>query len=200
MKKRMNKKLLLTSLLALLPLFSVSAVAQKKPRTEKAPASVPAAPPSSVAPSVQEDGCTVRETPGWEQIVEEGKVNGFEAAANISAGATYMRDSPDYAMALQHFRPAAEAGHPSARFALGGMYLYGQGVEKNSAVAVEWFSAAAAQGNASAQYWLARMCLAGNGVSRNPDAGRAWMHKAAAQGHAQALEWLSQNTAAPQGR
>ena len=45
----------------------------------------------------------------------------------------------EYATALNEFLPLAEQGNVHARFILGQMYQYGEGVPKNYRTAVKWY-------------------------------------------------------------
>lgn len=57
----------------------------------------------------------------------------------------------DYAVAYAEFRQAAQQGDIRAQGKLGGLYLYGIGVEKNYIEAYAWLDLAAGQGDTSAE-------------------------------------------------
>jgi hypothetical protein len=59
-------------------------------------------------------------------------------------------------MAAEFYQKAAEQGNPSAQFALGNMYLFGEGscIKKNRRKAVEYFTLAAEQGHKKAEIKL----------------------------------------------
>jgi TPR repeat protein len=63
----------------------------------------------------------------------------------------------DYAVALKHWRPAAEQGQADAQNGLAVLYYYGHGVPEDWVEAEKWFRRSAAQGFAKAQGNLALM-------------------------------------------
>ena len=85
--------------------------------------------------------------------------------------------------ALQEWQPLAEAGHPNAQHALGKMYEYGQGFERDDAQAASWYEKAAAQNIADAQYRLGVFHDNGWGVARDPSQAAKWYTRAAQLGH-----------------
>ena len=60
----------------------------------------------------------------------------------------------------------SKQGNAVAQYALGVMYLNGEGIRKNHKEAVKWFSKAAEQGHAKAQYGLGLMYYKGEGGIR----------------------------------
>ena len=60
-------------------------------------------------------------------------------------------DRGDYATALQLWRQLAELGHARAKFNLGIMFAFGEGVPQDFVRAYLWFNIAAAQGDKTAQ-------------------------------------------------
>jgi TPR repeat protein len=64
----------------------------------------------------------------------------------VDAGvAAYL--TRDYAKALTHWQPAADAGHADAQYFLGGLHLDGLGVPRSLVLAYVWFSRAEAGGH-----------------------------------------------------
>jgi TPR repeat protein len=63
----------------------------------------------------------------------------------------------DYAKAVRLYSLAAAQGHAGAQTCLGGMFEYGNGVQKNRAEAMRWYRLAAAQGSAHAHSELTRL-------------------------------------------
>jgi len=57
----------------------------------------------------------------------------------------------DHATAFKEFLQAAQKGNPYAQGRLGGLYLYGVGVEKNYIEAYAWLDLASRQGDKSAE-------------------------------------------------
>lgn len=79
-------------------------------------------------------------------------------AADFETGyQAYQRG--DFAIALQHWRPLAEAGNAKAQFNLGVMYDEGRGLAPDRKKAIEWWHKAAAQGDENAMHNLAMMYL-----------------------------------------
>ena len=65
-------------------------------------------------------------------------------------------EAGDFARALELWQPMADAGDPHAEFAVGKMYLDGQGIEENAEKAIRFIYSAAQKGYAPAVYKLAR--------------------------------------------
>lgn len=70
---------------------------------------------------------------------------------------------------ISQLRVKAEAGDPTAQFAMGKAYEDGKGVPQSDEQAAEWYRKAAEQGNAPAQNDLGLMYLAGRGVERSKE-------------------------------
>ncbi len=64
-------------------------------------------------------------------------------------------------------KKVARAGLPEAQYALGSLYLHGQGVRRNRSIAAKWFEQSARQGFRAAMYHLAVSNLTGGGVEQN---------------------------------
>lgn len=124
-------------------------------------------------------------------------------------------EASDYATALRHLRPLAEAGEARAQRELGLMLLAGQGLPCCPADAAMWLRRAAEQDDPEAQYRLGRLLSYGhapppelegwhrsvlaakdssaalfypNGIGQPADPAEAalWLERAAATGHAAA--------------
>jgi hypothetical protein len=67
--------------------------------------------------------------------------------------------------AAMWYLKAAEQGHGQAQYALGQMYRFGQGVQRDSTEAAAWLKKTAYQGHAPAQRLLGTMYLSGEGVA-----------------------------------
>lgn len=89
----------------------------------------------------------------------------------------------DYAVAVQHLRTAAEAGHARAQYFLGTAYYNGDGVVRDHVQAARWFAKAADLGDGDAQCELGHAYDRGHGVARNPAVAARWYLKAAKQGN-----------------
>ena len=55
-------------------------------------------------------------------------------------------DAAEYEQSLQSLLPIAQQGNPKAQYAIGYMYYYGKGVERNLTLAKNWIRNAAEQG------------------------------------------------------
>ena len=85
----------------------------------------------------------------------------------------------NYEAALQHWRPAASAGHAGAQFGIATLYYGGLGVVVDYDEAFEWCTKAADQDLPSAQYMLAAMYRDGKGVGQDPAKAASLFRKAA---------------------
>jgi uncharacterized protein len=81
----------------------------------------------------------------------------------------------------------AEAGNPSAQFALAEAYDFGKGAAQSDKSALLWYRKSADQGFAPAQNSLGLMYRTGKGVEQNKEQAVAWYRKAAKQGDAKAM-------------
>ena len=77
----------------------------------------------------------------------------------------------------------AEQGVVEAQYALGTMYLKGNGVEQNDQKALHWYMKAAEQNSAMAQIKLGFMYEDGNGVAKDMKKAKAWYQKACENKH-----------------
>ncbi|HEX2255688.1 MAG TPA: tetratricopeptide repeat protein [Afifellaceae bacterium] len=109
----------------------------------------------------------------------------FIADAFVALGG-YLRSGvpggiqPDEGRARRFFAYAASYfGDPEAQYQLAGMYLRGQGGEKNERQAVRWFKLAAEKGHARAQAAFGQALFKGIGVARNQTRGLMWLDLAA---------------------
>lgn len=100
------------------------------------------------------------------------------------------------------YRMASDLGNTKAQVVLAGLYLFGQGVPKDTAQAAALYRKAASEGNApDAQFALSRMLLRGKGVTKDPVEALLWQKRAALGGHAEAAYQVglayAMGTAAP---
>jgi TPR repeat protein len=72
-----------------------------------------------------------------------------------NAGRSRVNRDSGYAEAANHFRVAAERGHPGAQYELGILYFNGIGVSQDRREARRWLEESAAQGNPQARSALA---------------------------------------------
>jgi len=96
------------------------------------------------------------------------------ARADLQDGINAYFDG-DYAMALEHLKPAAEADDVIAQFYLGEMYLHGKGVDQDFEQAAGWYERAAINGHPDAQVAIGSLEMLGLGVPRHPTSGYFWL-------------------------
>lgn len=89
-----------------------------------------------------------------------------------------LRDSGDYAAAVEKFRYAAEQGHAPSQCCLGVRYANGEGVEMDKAEAVKWFKKSAEQGYAKAMHNLGNCYATGEGVEESKWESLKWFRSA----------------------
>jgi TPR repeat protein len=82
---------------------------------------------------------------------------GFALLLSACAGTTKQLqqgkvsfEQKNYTEAFSELKPAAERGNKDAQYAIGYMYFYGRGVQKNKVAAKKWIGKAAAQGQQQA--------------------------------------------------
>ena len=79
------------------------------------------------------------------------------------------------------FTQAAEQNHEYAAYALGKLYLSGDGIPKDVQQAVRWLQVAADQNNSYAAYRLGKLYLAGEDVPKDVEAAIRWLNQSAEQ-------------------
>ena len=79
-------------------------------------------------------------------------------------------------------RKMAEAGDDLAQYALGKMYSYGEGTDKNAQEGVKWSLKSAAQGNPEAQCNIGYAYSQGKGLETDDKKAAEWYRKAAENG------------------
>ena len=122
---------------------------------------------------------------------QQGKAEAGDVNAQFLLAQGYALETesakPNYSLARQWYEKAAVQGNAQAQAALGLLYHYGIGAEKDAAKADEWLKKAAAQNNTVAQITLA--LLAKERLDRN---GQQWLEPAVAQGDADAMAYLGE--------
>lgn len=114
-------------------------------------------------------------------------LTGFAFADSLSDAQRAYR-AGNYQEAVKLFRLAAKNGSADARYALGSMYTYGEGVPSDNQKAVKWYRLAAGQGHRDAQYTLGLIYGSGQqGLPQDHQEAVKWYHLAAAQGHREAI-------------
>lgn len=88
--------------------------------------------------------------------------------------------------AVEHYKRAAEQGHPEAQFNLSRKYANGEGVKKSHSEEIKYLQAAANQGLSIAQYNLAVKYATGTGQSQDQEKATEYFERAARNGNADA--------------
>lgn len=94
-------------------------------------------------------------------------------------------------LAVDHYRVAAEQGHPAAQHSLFLSYAEGTGVDQDPAEAAKWLERAAVQGVVPAQTSLGLAYSRGFGVAQDDTRAAEWFRKAAEGGSAHAQGYLA---------
>ncbi|MYM54820.1 sel1 repeat family protein [Thalassovita mangrovi] len=103
-----------------------------------------------------------------------------------------LSDNPsDHVRAADLYRKAVDMGHVGAMTALGALYGFGRGVERDDATAIGWHERAAGMGDAQAMLRLGLIRMAGRGVPVDQGAAASSFFLAAAAGNAQAMYILA---------
>ena len=121
----------------------------------------------------------------------------FDKSAIEEGQAAY--DSGNYAAALSYWKPLADQGAAAAQYKLAGLYQFGLGVDRDSALAVTYIRKAAEQGWAEAQSSLSDLYAVGQGVPQDYAQAVIWGRKAAEQGLAVAQYNLGYSYESGQG-
>jgi hypothetical protein len=104
------------------------------------------------------------------------------AKASVEEGViSYQRG--DFAAALKILEPEAKAGDATARFHLGLMYDFGEGVDNDFAEAARWYRKAAEQGHGDAQYNIGVLYYTGKGLPKDVAEAARWFKIAANRGN-----------------
>lgn len=98
----------------------------------------------------------------------------------------------DYATAMRILKPLADKNNPDAQFAVGLMYVRGDGVKQDYNMVRQYWTKASEAGNPEAQFNLGLAYIRGIFGKREPLEAAAWWEKAAAQGHGDAYYTLAQ--------
>jgi len=105
---------------------------------------------------------------------------------NDNVSDTPVCSEQDFKNAFLWFTVAAEQGHTKAKFYLGAMHEFGQGVPQDYARAIEWYKKAADEGSVDAQFNLGILYYAARGVPQDYAQAFQYWSKAAEQGDARA--------------
>jgi len=110
------------------------------------------------------------------------------ASADSLSEAQRVHRTGNYSEAAKLYRLAADNGDADARYALGSMYTYGEGVTADYQKAEKWYRLAAEKGHRDAQYTLGLIYGSGQqGLAQDLREAVKWYRLAAAQEHINAL-------------
>lgn len=112
---------------------------------------------------------------------------GAKITLPVQRGSEHMKVEITVEDQLAVARRGAALGDASGQETIGGIYLRGTGVPKNSAEAFKWFRKAAEQGLDTAEYAMAWMYEHSEGVPKDDAAAADWYRKSADQGYAPQL-------------
>lgn len=131
--------------------------------------------------------------PGYEREIS-GVILGQMKRGNIDVaklpGELRMLFDDINSLSFDEVKKLAERGRVDAQNALGYMYYWGYGVQRDYAEAVKWYHKSAEQGNAEAQFNLGLMYYWGDGVKKDYAEAVKWFREATEQGYANAQYWL----------
>lgn len=108
-------------------------------------------------------------------------VHGFAYADYEKGLRAYVEQ--DYKNAVEEWSAPELARNPEALFALGVMYMRGEGITQDQRLGAEYYEKSAAMGFRSAQYNLGLAYFSGKGVVQNFEKSRHWWLQAAMQDH-----------------
>lgn len=102
-----------------------------------------------------------------------------------------LYNQKSYAEAYFYLHQAAHQDHPQAKFLLGIMYLYGEGVPQSCAQAYQYLAESALEGNADAQYGLGQSFFSPEEEDlQKLEQAAFWFEKASDQNHPGAKYYL----------
>ncbi len=100
-------------------------------------------------------------------------------------------ENKDYTNAAKYFQQAADLGHVPSKYALGALYLNGEGVPKDPAKALSLFQDAAYNGYRYALTYIGYMYLGGLGVERDYTKALKYLKDASDQGDGRATSLIA---------
>ena len=161
----------------------------KPPEAAKPPA---ARPPAPVKPAEKADALpgTAPGKPAEAKPAEKTPLP--DAAPETDLSRVPAKDMPKPPAAhIDWYKKAAEAENPEAQYALGELYLKGDGLPRSFPAAAQMFRRAAEKGNlARAQYALGLLFQRGLGVPKNEVEAVLWWQKAADQNFSPAITYV----------
>lgn len=160
----MNRRILLTPLLALLPALALGA--------------------TPFSPPVMKGGKIHANAPPLTPETLESATKG-DPDAQVEVGNAYHHGAKgageDDKEALQWFRKAAEQGHIRAQALVGAWYSDGAfGTPKDRVEGAKWYLRAAKQGDQFSQFYLGLAYFEGRGVPKDPVQAHLWFTLAGA--------------------
>ena len=129
----------------------------------------------------------VKKMDGVKEIQLVAVVNSrLDRAAELWRKGLKAEEQKDGPRAVHLYEQAQELGSMLATVRLGGMYLLGQGVPKNTVRGIALIRRAAEQGEINGQFVLGVSYARGIGVPEDTAMAATWLRKAAEQGHPRA--------------
>ncbi len=113
----------------------------------------------------------------------------------VTLGKMYADDSDqhlkhNYSKAMKLFQQAAAHGNAEAKYRIGILYDFGDGVAKNPEEAMRWHRQAAQNGYAEAQFEIGVRYAQGRDAKQDYAQALQWLQKAADQAYPEALAWM----------
>jgi hypothetical protein len=96
----------------------------------------------------------------------------------------------DKQKAREQYQLSAKKGHLFAKYYLGKIYLFGDGVAENEEEGIKWITEAAQNGLKNAQFQLGQQYRIGKGVNEDRNEAIRWYTLAANRGHTKATQQL----------
>jgi len=100
-------------------------------------------------------------------------------------------DTEDHHKAILLLHQSANRGYRQAQEALGQIYYYGEGTERDLQAALDWFQKASEQDSPLAQFALGTMYCKGEGINPDKEQCRKLLEEAAEAGHVEAAKTLN---------
>jgi TPR repeat protein len=134
---------------------------------------------------------TARDPPRAKLLLKEAAESGHTGAALqlghlLSGKLPFNAEDVDTSEAIKWYTKAAEAGEIEAQYALGMLYVNGNGVPADLVKAANWIEMAAHKDHAVSQFQLGVMYCTGKGVPQDFPRAIAWYELAAQLGYAPA--------------
>jgi TPR repeat protein len=121
-----------------------------------------------------------------EQVAKNGHAGAALELGHLFCGKFAADTRIEMDEAVKWYGQAAKAGDPEAQYAIGMVYVNGDGVAKDAAEGAKWIERAAHSNHAPSQFQLGVMSCAGSGIPQDFAQAVTWYELAARLGHAPA--------------